>query len=62
MSSYAPLEYDVKTGRKPTPNFTEHLLRNSASYYPNVLVAAPNGVTAYNVNGWTFHSFLNLDV
>ena len=40
----------------------EHLLRNSTSDYPNVVVAAPTGVAAYNVNGWTLHSLLNLDV
>ena len=33
----------------------EHMLRHNQSTYPNVLVAAPTGVAAYNVKGWTLH-------
>ncbi|MCG8079346.1 MAG: AAA family ATPase, partial [Candidatus Thiodiazotropha taylori] len=38
----------------------EYLLRKSTSLLPNVLVAAPTGVAAYNINGLTLHSLLQL--
>ena len=38
----------------------EHLLRQNMHMYPNVLVAAPTGVAAYNINGHTLHTLLQL--
>ena len=40
----------------------EHLLRHNKGTYPNVLVAAPTGLAAYNIKGWTLHRLLHLDV
>ena len=38
----------------------ETLLRENTTEYPNVLVAAPTGVAAYNINGHTLHKLLQL--
>ena len=40
----------------------EHLLRMNTATYPNVLVAAPTGVAAFNIKAWTLHRLLHLDV
>lgn len=34
----------------------EYFLRQNAQEYPNVLVAAPTGVAAFNINGHTLHT------
>ena len=38
----------------------EHILRCNKAMLPNVLVAAPTGVAAFNINGLTLHSLLQL--
>ena len=38
----------------------EFLLRQNNNEFPNVLVAAPTGVAAYNINGNTLHTLLQL--
>ena len=40
----------------------EHILRKNQTMYPNVIVAAPTGVAAFNINAWTLHHLLHLDV
>ena len=40
----------------------EHMLRHNRGTFPNVLIAAPTGVAAYNVKGWTLHRLLHLNV
>ena len=40
----------------------EHILRKNKSFLPNVIVAAPTGVAAFNINAWTLHHLLHLDV
>lgn len=38
----------------------EHLLRKNNGEYPNVVIARPTGVSAYNINGHTIHTLLQL--
>ena len=38
----------------------EYFLRETKDEFPNVLVAVPTGVAAYNINGHTLHTLLKL--
>lgn len=60
-----PMHLFIKGGAGTGKSFLlrmvrEHLLLKNNGEYPNVVIAAPTGVAAYNINGYTIHTLLQL--